>query len=487
MDKISDYIIKTCFNRLYELELSDAYVDRLVKELNVLIKEDRSEYLYIVHDYCKFCKENNIHLGYGRGSSVGSLVVYLLDITKIDPIKYDLSFERFASGHDADIDIDIDPDKRHILMNYLNTKYKDHIWYIYDSASNGINRVNTNSICIDLHNDYNKFIKNINGVNAINRKNVPHKNKYDILSSRVVNKYFNIIDKVKCTIDFNDSNVWNTMNHVDGLFNIGTEYSANFINAFYPKSIMEIVEASSLIRSNKEKQNEYLLRRNRKRPIEKINSIYDSITKDTYGMIIFQEQFLKLMSNYVSPEEAYKLMKDKDHKYINTIYKIIKKTGFKKLKDIYYDATKYSYNKSHAVAYAYLTYIGAYLRYYYPDYYNKNYKSENLFKNQMEYIYLTINSEYETKIENNKIILGFDKILTEKEYILLKQMNNKNFFKILNTIQTKKVIKLIKLNIFESIINLNNVDLFNYYMELKNSKTRISSINVDKEQELIAI
>ena len=173
-------------------------------------------------------------------------------------------------------------------------------------------------------------------------------------------------------------------------------------------------------------------------------------------MIIFQEQFLKLMSNYVSLEEAYKLMKDKDHKYINIIYKIIKETGFKKLKDIYYDATKYSYNKSHAVAYAYLTYIGAYLRYYYPDYYNKNYESENLFKNQME-------------------------------YILLKQMNNKNFFKILNKIHTKKVIKLIKLNIFESIINLNNVDLFNYYMELKNSKTRISFINVDKEQELIAI
>ena len=105
----------------------------------------------------------------------------------------------------------------------------------------------------------------------------------------------------------------------------------------------------------------------------------------------------------------------------------------------------------------------------------------------MEYIYLTINSEYKTRIENNKIILGFDKILTEKEYILLKQMNNKNFFKLLNKIQTKKVIKLIKLNIFESIINLNNVDLFNYYMELKNSKTRISSINVDKEQELIVI
>ena len=168
MDKISDYIIKTCFNRLYELELSDVYVDRLVKELNVLTKEDRSEYLYIVHDYCKFCKENNIYLGYGRGSSVGSLVIYLLGITKIDPIKYDLSFERFVSGHDADIDIDIDPDKRHMLMNYLNAKYKDHIWYIYDSASNGINRINTNSICIDLHNNYNKFIKNINGINAIN-------------------------------------------------------------------------------------------------------------------------------------------------------------------------------------------------------------------------------------------------------------------------------------------------------------------------------
>ena len=277
------------------------------------------------------------------------------------------------------------------------------------------------------------------------------------------------------------------MNHVDGLFNIGTEYSANFINAFYPKSIMEIVEASSLIRSSKEKQNEYLLRKSGKRSVKKINPIYDSITKNTYGMIIFQEQFLRLMSNYVSPEEAYKLMKDKDHKHINIIYKIIKETGFKKLKNIYYDATKYSYNKSHAVAYAYLTYIGAYLRYYYPDHYKKNYESDNLFKSKTEYINLTINSEYKTKVEDNKIIIGFDKILTEKEYILLRQINNKNFFKILKKFNSSKAIKLIKLNIFESIINLNNVDLFNYYMELKNSKTRISFINVDKENELIAI
>ena len=124
------------------------------------------------------------------------------------------------------------------------------------------------------------------------------------------------------------------------------------------------------------------------------------------------------MSHYVSPEEAYKLMKDKDHKYINIIYKIIKETGFKKLKNIYYDATKYSYNKSHAVAYAYLTYIGAYLRYYYPDHYKKDYESDNLFENKTEHINLTINSEYETKVEDNKIIIGFDKILTEKEYIL---------------------------------------------------------------------
>ncbi len=102
------------------------YTKRLEKELSVINKMGFSDYFLIVYDYVKFAKLNNILVGPGRGSAAGSLVSYVLGITNIDPIKYDLLFERFLNEERIsmpDIDIDFQDNRRDEVANYLKEKY----------------------------------------------------------------------------------------------------------------------------------------------------------------------------------------------------------------------------------------------------------------------------------------------------------------------------------------------------------------------------
>lgn len=105
-----------------------AYVDRLKYELEVIHDLGFDDYFLIVHEYVSFAKKNHILVGPGRGSAVGSLVAYALDITTIDPLKYHLIFERFlnkARKTMPDIDIDIADNKRQELINHLFEFYND--------------------------------------------------------------------------------------------------------------------------------------------------------------------------------------------------------------------------------------------------------------------------------------------------------------------------------------------------------------------------
>ena len=83
-------------------------------------------YFLVVYDYVKYAKEHGILVGPGRGSAAGSLVSYLLNITTIDPIKYNLLFERFLNPERVtmpDIDIDFQYDRREEVINYCVNKY----------------------------------------------------------------------------------------------------------------------------------------------------------------------------------------------------------------------------------------------------------------------------------------------------------------------------------------------------------------------------
>jgi DNA polymerase III subunit alpha len=109
------------------------YRDRLDHELNIIIEMKYPSYFLIVSDYIKWAKKNDIPVGPGRGSGAGSLVAWCLSITDVDPIKFNLIFERFLNPDRIsmpDFDIDFCEEKRDLVFKYLTTKYKDSVAHI---------------------------------------------------------------------------------------------------------------------------------------------------------------------------------------------------------------------------------------------------------------------------------------------------------------------------------------------------------------------
>ena len=112
--------------KIFGDKVNKVYLDRLKYELNIINKMGFCNYFLVVWDYVKYAKENDILVGPGRGSAAGSLVSYCLGITTIDPIKYNLLFERFLNPERIsmpDIDIDFEYTKRDEVINYCINKY----------------------------------------------------------------------------------------------------------------------------------------------------------------------------------------------------------------------------------------------------------------------------------------------------------------------------------------------------------------------------
>lgn len=106
--------------------LTDEVADRINYELEVINSMGYTDYFLIVWDFIKFAKDNKIPVGPGRGSAAGSIVAYTLNITEVDPIKYDLLFERFLNPERIsmpDIDIDICNERRDEVKEYVTKKY----------------------------------------------------------------------------------------------------------------------------------------------------------------------------------------------------------------------------------------------------------------------------------------------------------------------------------------------------------------------------
>ena len=129
VDNPKEYLFNLCKKGLYKRfdgKVTKTYYDRLIYELDVIDKMGFNNYFLVVWDYVKYAKQNNILVGPGRGSAAGSLVAYTLGITDVDPIKYDLLFERFLNPERItmpDIDIDFDSLKRKEIVNYVINKY----------------------------------------------------------------------------------------------------------------------------------------------------------------------------------------------------------------------------------------------------------------------------------------------------------------------------------------------------------------------------
>ena len=122
------YLNKLCLDGLHERYPDDdgTLKEKLDYELGVIKRMGYVDYFLIVWDYINYCRENGIAVGPGRGSAAGSIVSYCMHITNIDPIKYDLLFERFLNPERVsmpDIDVDFEYERRQDVIDYVTEKY----------------------------------------------------------------------------------------------------------------------------------------------------------------------------------------------------------------------------------------------------------------------------------------------------------------------------------------------------------------------------
>lgn len=133
--------IKGLKQRFKNKMIPESYKERLLYELKTIHTMGYDDYFLIVFDYVQYAKKHQILVGPGRGSAAGSLVAYCLGITNIDPLKYDLLFERFLNPERIsmpDIDVDFQDDRRDEVIQYVCDKYgHDHVAQIVAFSTYG--------------------------------------------------------------------------------------------------------------------------------------------------------------------------------------------------------------------------------------------------------------------------------------------------------------------------------------------------------------
>ena len=131
-EKLNEYVFP--FSNVNDkIKITNIYNERINHEIGIISKMKYSSYFLIVSDYIKWAKKNGIPVGPGRGSGAGSLVAWALSITDIDPIKFDLIFERFLNPDRIsmpDFDIDFCEEKRDQVFDYLKQKYGKGVAHI---------------------------------------------------------------------------------------------------------------------------------------------------------------------------------------------------------------------------------------------------------------------------------------------------------------------------------------------------------------------
>jgi len=450
------------------------YKDRLDHELKIIIEMKYPSYFLIVSDYIKWAKNNDIPVGPGRGSGAGSLVAWCLSITDVDPIKFNLIFERFLNPDRVsmpDFDIDFCEEKRDLVFKYLTTKYKDSVAHIItfgklkarmvirdvgrvlglpygfvDSISKMIpfdpSRPQSLIECINSEPRLQKLVnedprvKKLTDLSlkleGLNRNVATHAAgvviadrkltevvplykdaaadlllpstqfdmysaenagliKFDFLGLKtltVINRTQKLINKkIKDfkieDIDFEDKKVFELLSsgHTVGLFQVESAGMREALLQMKPNHIEDIIALVALYRpgpmSNIPVYND--CKHGRQTP-DYLHPLLEEILKPTYGVIIYQEQVMQIaqkLSGFTAGEadilrramgkkKRAELEKQKQGFIAgalnNGISKDIAASIFLKIEPF----AEYGFNKSHAAAYAIISYQTAFLKTYYP-------------------------------------------------------------------------------------------------------------------------
>ncbi|MDC1139717.1 DNA polymerase III subunit alpha [Candidatus Pelagibacter sp.] len=450
------------------------YKDRLDHELKIIIEMKYPSYFLIVSDYIKWAKSSDIPVGPGRGSGAGSLVAWCLSITDVDPIKFNLIFERFLNPDRVsmpDFDIDFCEEKRDLVFKYLTTKYKDSVAHIItfgklkarmvirdvgrvlglpygfvDSISKMIpfdpSRPQSLIECINSEPRLQKLVnedprvKKLTDLSlkleGLNRNVATHAAgvviadrkltevvplykdasadlllpstqfdmysaenagliKFDFLGLKtltVINRTQKLINKkVKDfkieDIDFDDQKVFELLSSGNtlGLFQVESAGMREALLQMKPNHIEDIIALVALYRpgpmSNIPVYND--CKHGRQTP-DYLHPLLEGILKPTYGVIIYQEQVMQIaqkLSGFTAGEadilrramgkkKRAELEKQKQGFIAgalkNGISKDVAASIFLKIEPF----AEYGFNKSHAAAYAIISYQTAFLKTYYP-------------------------------------------------------------------------------------------------------------------------
>ena len=453
------YLSQLCYlglKKRLDSNVSKEYVDRLKHELDMINKMGYADYFLIVFDFIRYAKRNDILVGPGRGSASGSLVSYTLGISEVDPIKYDLFFERFLNIERItmpDIDVDIPDNKRIDVINYIISKYgNNHVSFIstFDSfkGKSAINDVSkalgledykvdeitkkclvfnsetskyeiTKSSLLNAYNlemdntykdvmlySYNLFdlpksisthaagiilsndevtdnypiMKSNNGYQSqIEASDLEELGllKMDLLSLKNLTSLDNILKLVGIKlkdIPLDDKKTFELLNSGDtkGIFQLEGRGITNVLKKYNLTSFMDLVNLLALYRPGPMDQiDEYILRKKGKSFTYPSKEL-EYILKPTYGIIVYQEQIMRIAHDYASyslgeADVLRRAISKKKKEVLDT-----ERTNFvsrcknKDEANIIYDYivkfASYGFNKSHSVSYALVTYYLAYLK-----------------------------------------------------------------------------------------------------------------------------
>ena len=475
-----EYLNKLCWEGLEKHygESSRELKERLRYELDTIRSMGYVDYFLIVWDFIKYAKDHGIAVGPGRGSAAGSIVSYCLEITNIDPIRYQLLFERFLNPERVtmpDIDVDFCFERRQEVIDYVVRKYgKDRVVQIVTFgtlAARGVIRdvgrvmdlpyAFVDSIAKMIPQELNITIDKALQMNPELRKTyendpqvkllidmckrleglprhssmhaagvvigqreiddfVPLSRasdgsittqftmttleelgllKMDFLGLRTLTVIQNAVQLAKSKnpeldmdqIDYNDKQVLSYIGtgKTDGIFQLESGGMKGFMKELKPNSLEDIIAGISLYRPGPmDFIPRYLKGKNDKKSITYECPQLEPILSPTYGCIVYQEQVMQIVRDlagytlgrsdlvrramskkkgsvmekerqnfvYGNGEEGVKgcIANGIDEKTANHIY------------DEMIDFAKYAFNKSHAAAYAVVSYQTAYLKYYYP-------------------------------------------------------------------------------------------------------------------------
>ena len=476
-----EYLNELCFKGLEERyqPVTEELKERLNYELSTIKNMGYVDYFLIVWDFIRYARDHDIMVGPGRGSAAGSLVAYTLGITQLDPIRYDLLFERFLNPERVsmpDIDVDFCFERRQEVIDYVRRKYGDdcvvQIVTFGTLAARGVIRdvgrvmdlpyaqVDTIAkmipqelnITIDKALKMNPELKktyedqpeihdlidtarrleglprhtsmHAAGV-VISQKDVSEYVplsraqdgsivtqftmttleelgllKMDFLGLRTLTVIQNAVHLIEQDtgvhldmqqIDYNDKKVLDSLGtgRSDGVFQLESAGMKNFMKELKPQSLEDVIAGISLYRPGPmDFIPQYIRGKNHPDTIQYDCPQLEPILKPTYGCIVYQEQVMQIVRNLagytlgrsdlvrraMSKKKAAVMEKERQNfVYGNEAEGVpgciangISEQVANKIYDEMIDFAKYAFNKSHAAAYAVVSYQTAFLKYYYP-------------------------------------------------------------------------------------------------------------------------